>query len=376
VSTVPESAGSDRPNLRSLLAAAGAWWRRRDTTLIGLAMTLVLLLVLPQALGVSVFGYSLGWLLSVHLLVVTLIYALAAQGWNLAAGLTGQFSFGHAAFFGLGAYAPLVLAREYAISPWIGMLVGGLLAGGYAVCIGVLSYRYNVEGSYFALITLAFSELLLYVFINVEWLGGASGFVKPLPGVYDAEFGLAAFQFRETLPYYYVVLAVLVVTTLVVVGIKRSRVGLYLAAIRDDEDGAAAVGIPTTRYKLFSLAVSAFVTALAGSCWAMYFISIRPRVVFDIFANLNILLPAVVGGLGTGLGPILGSFVLTVVGETARQFVDLPELQRIVYGLLLLVVVLRAPGGVVSLPKRIVDRFAELRDRSRSDTDDVSNDRL
>lgn len=351
-------AGS-RPVPWRAAARVASWWGRRDATLVLTPVAFAVLLVLPLGLEASLFGASLGWLLSVHLLVVTLIYAVAATGWNLAAGLAGQFSFGHAAFFGLGAYAPLFLAREFAVSPWVGMVTGAVLAALYALLVGGLSYRYGVRGSYFALITLAFAEVLLYVFVNVERLGAASGLVKPLPGAYGAEFGLAAFQFRDTLPYYYVVLGVLAAATLLALAVKRSRVGLYLAAVRDDEDGAAAVGIPTTRYKLFALATSAFVTALAGSCWAMYSTSIRPRVVFGVLVNLDILLPAVVGGLGTVLGPVVGSFVLTVVSELGRQSVGLPELQRVVYGVVLLVVVIWTPGGVVSLPGRVADGVRE-----------------
>ncbi|MFC7134702.1 MULTISPECIES: branched-chain amino acid ABC transporter permease [Salinibaculum] len=320
-----------------------------------LTVTFLVLGVLPLALDVPVLGLRLGSLLSVHLLVVALVWATAAQSWNIVSGFAGQFSFGHAAFFGLGAYVPLVLVREFALNPWLGMLVGGALAAVYATGIGALSFRYDVSGSYFALVTLAFAELLLYVFVNVEALGGANGYVRPLPGSYGSEFGLLAFQFSERLPYYYVILAFLAVVTLVAVAIRRSRVGLYLFAIRDDEDAASAVGIPTTRYKLFAFAVSAFFTAWAGAFWSMYFTSIRPQVVFGLLVNIDILLPAAVGGIGTVLGPIVGSLGLTAVSELGRQAVELPSLQDVVYGLLLLAIVLGSPRGVVTWPGRIAD---------------------
>lgn len=337
----------------TLRARRGRWY----ATPAVLVVTFVGLAVFPLVLDVSVFGLHLGAILSVHILVVTLVWAVAAQGWNVVSGFAGQFSFGHAAFFGLGAYTPLVLASEFAVSPWVGLVAGSLVAGLYALCIGLLSFRYDIRGSYFALVTLAFAELLLYLFVNVDRLGGASGYVKPLPRAYGADFGLAAFQFREPLPYYYVALAFLVVVTLVAFAVRRSRVGLYLRAIRDDETAAAAVGIPTVRYKLFALVLSAMCTALAGTAWSMYFTSIRPRVVFGVLVNLDILLPAVVGGLGTVVGPILGSVVLTVVSELARQSVGVPELQLVVYGILLLVVVLRSPGGIVSWTSTLADRL-------------------
>lgn len=314
-----------------------------------------LLAVLPQALDVRVFGVGLASVLSLQALILALLWATAAQSWNLVSGFAGQFSLGHAAFFGLGAYTPLVLAREFGVSPWLGMLAGGVVAVGYALCLGGLTFRYDIRGSYFVLVTLAFAELLLYLFVNVDAVGGASGVVKPLPDAYGAEFGLAAFQFTGRLPYYYVVLSFLAVVTLVALLLERSQTGLYLHAIRDDEDAARAVGIPTVRYKLFALALSAFFTAWAGAFWAMYFPSIRPRVVFGVLVNIDIVLPAAVGGIGTVAGPVVGAFALEIISGLGRQAVDFPELQDIVGGVVLLLVVLKSPGGLVSLPGKAAD---------------------
>ena len=345
------------------LRTARQRWYATPALLTGLFVALA---VLPLVLDIAVFGVAPGGLLSLHLLVITLLWATAAQGWNIVSGFAGQFSFGHAAFFGLGAYVPLVLLREFAINPWLGLLAGGSVAGLYALCLGVLTFRYDISGSYFVLVTLAFAELLLYLFTNVEWLGGASGLVKPLPQSYGTEFGLAALQFSGRLPYYYVILGFLVVVTLVALGIKRSRIGLYLHAIRDDEAAASAVGIPTFRYKLFALVVSAFFTAWAGTVWGMYFTSIRPGVVFGVLVNLDILLPAAIGGIGTIFGPIVGSFALTLVTEAGRQAVGLPELQDVIGGVLLLVIVLKSPGGLVTWPGRLADLLDKLRGRGRS----------
>lgn len=345
-------------------AAAAARLRRLRThpyatpaLLVGLFAALA---ALPLTLETRVLGVTPESVLSLNLLVVTLLWATAAQSWNVVSGFAGQFSFGHAAFFGLGAYVPLVLAREFGVSPWVGLLAGATAAAAYALCLGVLSFRYEISGGYFVLITLAFSQLLFYVFTNVDFLGGASGLVKPLPDAYGTEFGLAAFQFSSTEPYYYIILSFLVVVTAVALSIRRSRVGLYLHAIRDDEAAASTVGIPRFRYKLFALVVSAFFTAWPGTFWAMYFTSIRPAVVFGVPVNLDILLPAAIGGIGTVFGPIVGSFALTLISEAGRQAVGIPELQDIIGGLVLLVVVLKSPGGLVSWPSRLValiDRF-------------------
>jgi len=317
------------------------------------------LLVSPIVLELYFFGFSLGSWISVHVLVITLVWATAAQGWNVMSGYTGQFSFGHAAFFGLGAYGTILLLNTSGLNPWLGMLIGATAAGVYGLLIGVLCFRYDLRGHYFALATLAFAELLRHTFNTVPALGGASGYFKPLPRAYGGEFGLAAFQFRETLPYYYVILGFLAIVTLVSLAIKQSRLGLYLFAIREDEDAAAAVGIPTYRYKLVGISVSAFFTALAGAFWAMYFDTIRPGTVFDLLVNVEILLPAIVGGVGTVIGPIVGAFVVIPLSEIARQSVDITGFDRIVYGLVLIGIVLYSPSGAVSWPRRFVELLDE-----------------
>lgn len=359
----------DRPSgggVRGAVARLREWRARWHATPLLLVATLALLSILPLALDAPLVGGPLGTVLSVHLLVVTIIWAVAAQGWNLVSGIAGQFSFGHAAFFGLGAYVPLVLAGNFGVNPWLGMLAGGTLAALYALLIGFLTFRYDVRGSYFVLATLAFAELLLYLFINVEWLGGSSGFVKPLPSAYGAEFGLAAFQFRGTEPYYYVGLGLLAVVTLVAIAMRHSGLGLYLRAISDDEDAARAVGVPVLRYKLFAFLISAFFTAWAGTLWSMYFTTIRPQVVFGVLVNLDVLLPAVIGGMGSIFGPIVGSFVLTGTSELGRTLVNVPELQDVIYGTLLLVIVLYSPGGVLSWVRRMADLLDAKRQREAS----------
>ncbi|MEF8777104.1 MAG: branched-chain amino acid ABC transporter permease [Haloarculaceae archaeon] len=357
------------------VAAVRTWrstWHATPTLLLA---TFLLLAILPLTLDAPMLGPVIGSVLSVNLLVVTLVWAIAGQGWNVLAGFVGRFSFGHAAFFGLGAYAPIVLAAQYSINPWVGLLVGAVLAGLYALVIGLLTFRFDVRGSYFVLATLAFAELLLAVFSNVDELGGASGFVKPLPSRYGAEYGLAAFQFDGQLPYYYVGLGLLLVVTLVAVVIKHSGAGLSLFAIREDEDAASAVGIPTMRYKLLALVVSAVCTAAAGTLWGMYFTTVRPRVVFGVLVNLEILVPAVVGGLGSVFGPIVGALGLTVPSEFGRSFVDVPELQDVVYGVLLLAIVLKSPDGIVTLPGKLADRLTPNRQREDEGGEDRDDDR-
>lgn len=335
------------------------------------------LFVLPLTLDLYAFGFSLGTWVSVHMLVITLVWATTGQAWNMMSGYTGQFSFGHAAFFGLGAYGTILLLNTIGLNPWLGMLIGTTAAGLYGLVIGGLCFRYDLRGHYFALATLAFAELLRFTFNTVPQLGGASGYFKPLPRQYADGYGLIAFQFDTVLPYYYVILVFLLIVTVVSLVIKQSRLGLYLFAIRENENTAAAIGIPTFRYKLLGISVSAFFTAWAGAFWAMYFDTIRPETVYDILINVEVLLPAIVGGIGTVIGPIIGAFVVIPTSEMARQFVTLTGFDRIVYGVLLIGIVLYSPKGVVSWPGRLLDILEQngLYENTLDDTasDDESN---
>lgn len=308
-----------------------------------------LLAVLPQVAQ----NTPLGQWLSVKILVLTLVFAFSAQAWNIMSGYTGQFSFGHAAFFGIGAYATQALLNAFGVNPWVGMLAGGVLAGVYGLFVGWLCFRYNLRGHYFALATLAFAELLNVVVQNMGELHGANGYYKPFARNYAAGPGLAAFQFQSDLPYYYVILVFLIVVTAVAWAIRNSWVGLYFFSIREDEDAAASIGVPTSRYKIYGVVISAFFTAWAGAFWSMYYNTIQPSTVFDLFLNVRLLLPAVIGGPGTLIGPIIGSLFVTPISEVLRStFSDINGLNQVVYGVVLIVIVLYSPKGIVNWPAR------------------------
>jgi len=345
--------------LEAALAQYGEFRKQWYATPLLLTIIFVVLALLPFIRGLAFLGIApLAWL-SLNMLIVTLVWASTAQAWNIMSGYTGQFSFGHAAFFGLGAYGTIIAVSEFAISPWIGMAIGSIVAGIFGFFIGVVSFRYRLKGHYFALATLAFAELLRFLFNNIDAIGGASGYIRPLPFEYADDYGLAAFQFTSDLPYYYIILTFLLVITVFSFIIKRSKLGLYFFAIREEERAAAAIGIPTYRYKLIGVTISAGLTAWAGAFWAMYFETIRPETVFDILVNVEILLPAIVGGIGTVIGPIVGSFIVTPIAEFARQSVDLHGLNNIIYGLILVAIVLYSPKGVVSWPSRIIKLLRE-----------------
>jgi branched-chain amino acid transport system permease protein len=328
--------------------------RRLDEAQYGFLLKAVVgfgfLALLPTLIHVEVLGFRLGAFLTIQILVLTVVFAYTGQAWNIVSGFTGYFSFGHAAFFGIGAYTTMKLALDFAINPWFGMFVGAAVALVAGLFIGYLNFRYNLKGHYFALATFAFAMLFQVLVRNMVEFGGAIGFYRPFPREYGQDFGIAAMQFENPEPYYYVMLAFLVVVTAVAWAIKRSQLGLYLFAIREDENAAESIGIPTFRYKMLAVGVSAFFTAWAGAFWSMYLEIVRPPTVFGLFRNVEILLPAVVGGLGTISGPIVGAFIIFPLAEFFRTVVDqVPGLNNLVYGLALVLIALLLPDGVLSL---------------------------
>lgn len=311
---------------------------------LALAAAIILLLAYPRIAD--------GYLLAIGIQLLLLAYLGIA--WNLLAG-AGQFSFGHAAYFGIGAYTSTILFVRAGITPWLGIVAGAALAAGFAVLIGTLSFRYGLRGPYFALATLAFAETLRIVAINIDdalgitLTGGAQGILVPLRGS-----DLATLSFTERAPYYYVALALLGIGLAVAAIVARRRIGYLAAAVRDDEQVAQALGVDVFRVKLGLMAASAALTALAGSFYAQFFAYIDPETVLGIPVTVNTLLPAVIGGVGSVTGPLVGAIVLTVLGETTRgAFRGVSGAAPMVYAALLIIVLLVLPGGLVSLPRRL-----------------------
>lgn len=313
-----------------------------------------LIAILPFTLDTSIGGFSLGTFFGVEILIVTLMFATMAQAWNILTGFTGYFSFGHATFFGIGAYITQKLLIDFSLNPWIGMLVAATFAALVGLFIGFLTFRYELRGHYFALATLGFALMFWAFARNMVEFGGAQGLYRPFAQEYASGPGLIAFQWEGLLPYFYLILAFLIVTTAVAWLIKNSAVGIYLFAIKENEDAAQSLGIPVFRYKLFAIATSAFFTATVGSFWSMFYTTITPRVIFQVDRNVEILLPAVFGGLGTIVGPIVGALAVFPLSEVIRQLAgDISALDRIVYGLAIIFIVLYSPRGMIYWPERI-----------------------
>ena len=278
-------------------------------------------------------------------LVLILIWGTSAAAWNVAGGYAGQISLGHSAFFGLGAYAAALLGTRWGLSPWLGLAVGAGIAMAIGLIIGYLSNR--LRGPYFVLATIAFSQVLLIV--GSRWRGftaGSEGIPVPFrPGFWT--LGIA-----DKRVWVWIVLVLAALAYLVQLYLDRSRRGYQLVAVREDEDAALSLGVPARWLKVAAICVSAALTAACGALWAQYVGFVDPFYVFSIDLSVKFALAAIIGGLGTALGPFLGATLVTTVETYLRaQFggigAGLVGIYLIVYGCALIVMVRFAPQGLV-----------------------------
>ncbi len=287
-----------------------------------------------------------------NLLVLTLLYAGLASAWNIVGGMAGQFSLGHTAFFGIGAYTSTILNNYAGVSPWLGMLAGAVFSIVMVVIIAFPTFR--MRGVFFAMATLAFGEtvriLLIYSRKFVDLPYGMSIDFKP---------GLARMVFSDRASYVWLAGGYLALVLVAAFLLSRSYTGFYLRAIRDNEDAADAAGVPVRRYKLLALVVSAACTSVGGTLMAQYVMYIEPGTVFTIAFSVDLALMAILGGVGTLAGPVLGAaialpfreFLVEAFGTSASGT------HLLVYGLLLVVIVVLLPQGMLggwhSLRQRI-----------------------
>jgi branched-chain amino acid transport system permease protein len=278
-------------------------------------------------------------------LILILMWGTAAAAWNVAGGYAGQVSLGHSAFFGLGAYSAALFATRWDQSPWIGLAVGAIIATASGLVIGFLANR--LRGPYFVLATIAFSQVLLIV--GSRWRGFTSG-SEGIPVPFRAGFWTLGIADKRVWVWLVLVLALLVY--LVEVYLERSRRGYQLAAVREDEDAALSLGVAARRLKVAAIAASAALTAVTGALWAQYVGFVDPFYVFSVDISIRFALAAIIGGLGTALGPFLGSVLVTTVETYLRaQFggigAGLVGIYLILYGCALIVMVRFAPQGLV-----------------------------
>jgi len=300
-----------------------------------------------------------------HLLILVLMWVTIGTGWNLLAGYTGQVSFGAAAFFGVGAYAAGLLWHHLGISAWWGMALGGVAAVLISVPFGMITFP--LRGAYFALGSLALGEVMRQVATSWEWLT-------------EGMMGILIMQtFISKLPYYYIALALAVCSIVLVHLVTRSKWGYYFVSIREDQDAASSIGINTTKYKMVSLAMHAFLTGMAGALYMNYMGFIDPHVVFSLHdISIMAILVAIVGGVGTLYGPAAGALIMVALQEIFRTagFGSLKALSDLMgggfmtvvtkyvsqahvlaFGILVVVVIMNLPNGVVGDWARIKRAF-------------------
>jgi branched-chain amino acid transport system permease protein len=304
-----------------------------------LLLALIFLLVIPQFLS----SYALG------VFILIFFYAYLGQSWNILTGYTGMISLGHALYVGIGAYVSVCLATAFGLSPWLGMWIGGLCAGLVGLIIGYFGFRFGLRGVYFVLLTIAFAEIGRLIFLHLKAFGSFQGlFITP-------RFAIANMQFKGNIPYYYIGLAYVVFSLIVVRAIERSKIGRYMVALREDEDAAESLGVDVFKYKMIAIFISALMTSLAGAFYANYLYYLHPGTIMSMAFSIEIILRPIIGGMGTVLGPVIGSFLITPLAELSRSYFSqagYEGLHLVIYGFLLVAVVLFFPRGVASYVKK------------------------
>ncbi|WP_083909567.1 branched-chain amino acid ABC transporter permease [Rhodopseudomonas sp. B29] len=323
--------------------------------------------------GVAVFavlavvgGVSSAYVIS--LLTIVLLFTFMGQSWNLMLGIGGQLSIGHALFVGIGAYAVAILNIKYGITPWIGLLLGAAIAGVVGAVLAWLSFRFEVRGIYFALLTIAAAEFARIMFGGWDYVGGMQGLFYPAPsGTMDLAMLRGDSQF-----YYFVALVLAAVGVAGTELISRSYWGYVWRAMRDDDEAARALGVRTFRHKVLVVSISAAGAAIGGGVLGLVQGSIFPDSIMGMGISVDVLIGPVVGGLGTAFGPLIGSMAAIPLHHAMGSLGDslgIPGLNSVAYGAVLILVVWFLPDGIwpavvrlyeaVQLPAR--SRISQLR---------------
>jgi branched-chain amino acid transport system permease protein len=312
------------------------------------AITVVLILMLP-----------IPWLVQseffLNFAIMLLFSAFLGQAWNVLGGYGGQFSFGHAAFFGTGAYATAVLQTTFGINPWFGFVLAGLAGAGMGLVVGFLSFRFGLKGAYFALVTLAFAEVLRILANTADFTGAGVGILIPL------DQGAANLQFPDKTGFYLLALALVALGLFITAHLDNSRFGARLMAVRENEDAARASGVNVFEIKLRAIALSGSLAGLAGAFYTQYFLYLDPTIAYGPTVSIEALLVPIIGGTGTLFGPLLGAAALHTISEiTQHVAADAPGLNLVVYGVLLVLMVSFLPSGLWGLATRLRRRKMDL----------------
>ncbi|WP_215611381.1 branched-chain amino acid ABC transporter permease [Bordetella hinzii] len=283
---------------------------------------------------------------TLQVLLLAIMFGALGACWNLVGGFLGRISFGHGVFIGVGGYTTLLLLLHLKLTPLLGIPLGGLISAALAWLVGGPTLR--LSGHYFAMATIALLQIGLLLMVNWDWAGGAVGLEAPIA---DAPWMLL---FRTKVPYYWIALALAFLTFLATYLLVHSRTGFYWRAINGDEAAARSLGVPADRYKMLAFVLSAGMTGVWGGFFAMYVGFIDPESMFSLTMSVQVVLVAILGGVGTLVGPWLGAAVLLPLSEGTRVAWGSSGLglDLLIFGLAILLVTLFLPGGLVTLRRR------------------------
>ena len=287
-----------------------------------------------------------------HVMILVFMFGMMGVAWNIMGGYAGMFSFGQVAFFGVGAYTSTFLFLTYQVNPWIGLVVGGIVSALLAAVIGYPCS--NLRGHYFAIASIAFGEIVRTHFNNWKLVGAAEGLSLPMM---DESFGNFMFH-SSKLPYYYIMLAFLILSLVVCTFIATSKMGYYFRAIKEGHDVAKVLGINVVRYRLIAIMISAFLTAMVGTFYAQYILYIDPESVMILPISVQIVLISMLGGAGSVMGPVIGAAVLMPISEITRVMLGLKGtgIDMMIYGALITLISVYQPKGVWGLFTKIGKR--------------------
>ena len=305
----------------------------------GLAV-LLLLIFCPLVVGQSFF---------IHVMILVFMFAMLGVAWNIMGGYAGMYSFGQAAFFGIGAYTSSYLSTVFGVNPWIGLVAGGCAAALVAAAIGYPCSK--LRGHYFAIASIAFAEIIRIVFNNWKAVGAAEGLTLSMQ---NASF--ANFLFNTSkLPYYYIMLAFLLISLAVSYFVATSKMGYYFRAIKEGHQIAGSLGVNVVLYRLIAIMTSAFLSAMAGTFYAQYILYIDPGSVMLLATSIQIVLIAMLGGAGSIMGPVVGAAILIPASEYTRITLGYQGtgMDMVIYGLLITLISMYYPEGVWKLLARI-----------------------
>jgi branched-chain amino acid transport system permease protein len=297
---------------------------------------------------------------ALNFVMMALYACLLAQSWNILGGFGGQFSFGHALFFGTGAYVQVIAQIQEGWNPWLTLLLSMGASATVGLFVGTFSFRYGLKGSYFALVTLAFAEVFRIVALSLNFTGAGVGLMLPL------RESVSNMQFVSRSGYVWLILGLVSLALCVTAWLRHSRFGAYLQAVRDNEDAARAIGVNPFFIKLWATVLSAALMGAGGAFYIQVFQYIDPGLAFGPHTSVEALVGAIVGGMGTLWGPVVGALALHILADLCRNlFGHLPGINMVVYGSVLVMIVMFLPRGFSSIGMLLSKRIKLFRTNTK-----------